>query len=156
MSVLPTPTWSASSWWLRGLTGLLPVLALLVAWPDLPSAWVWVPVAVSSLRWAVRPEDVAGAVALTFVVAWWGVHLGDALPWQVGVVAVLVVVREGVAVHHRPLPFPAPGARPAPRSPGLGGGPGSSSRTDPECWSVPIRKAKCPNSEKINVPIPRN
>lgn len=62
---------------LRSLIPVFSVTALLVALPEWPNTWLLGFLVLCSLRWALRPEDVAGVIVLVLVVAWWGIHGAD-------------------------------------------------------------------------------
>ena len=62
---------------LRALIPVFSLTALLVALPEWPNTWLSGFLVLCSLRWALRPEDVAGVIVLVLVVAWWGIHGAD-------------------------------------------------------------------------------
>lgn len=82
---LPVRSWPPSTWVLRGLVLVLPASGLLTALPGLPHWSVLTAVVLGSLRWAWRPEDVAGPIVLLLVIGWWWAH--GSLGWPLPVAA---------------------------------------------------------------------
>lgn len=74
-------TWTPGQWALRVtmVVGILVALASTTLVGVVPDWWLVLVVAGFSLGFARVPESHAGAVAMAFVVVWWGVSLRDGL-----------------------------------------------------------------------------
>lgn len=83
-----SPGWTRGTWVLRLSLLVLPVAALLVALPVRPHAWVLILVVAGSLRWALLPDDLVGALVLLLVAGWWALH--GATDWRLGAVGLLL------------------------------------------------------------------
>jgi hypothetical protein len=84
---------------LRAVVLLAPPLALLCAWPaERPGVWSLALVVLLALVGAVLPESWATALALGFVLLWWGLQVVDALPVTALAAALLLLAAHLAAV----------------------------------------------------------